>query len=97
MFQYVIHPDAQLELENAFIWYASRSERVAHNFVNQVHQTIFTICSNPNQFRNYYKDFYELGVKKFPFSLIYIINELQNEILITSIFHHKRNPKKKYK
>jgi hypothetical protein len=30
-------------------------------------------------------------------SVVYLINEKRKQVVISSIYHHKRNPKKKYK
>lgn len=97
MYNYIVHPIAQQEYETSIEWYAIRSEQTTRNFILNVEKTIAAICLNPHQFRNEYKIFYELGVKKYPFSIIYSIDDSDKIVMITSIFHHKRNPQKKYK
>ena len=95
MYNHIIHPIAQKEFETSVERYSIRSEKAVRNFILEVGNTIETICSNPYQFRNEYKNFHELGLKKYPFSIIYVINDSLSLIVITSVFHHKRNPKKK--
>ncbi len=97
MYNYIIHPIAQQEYETSIEWYAERSEQATKKFILNIEKAIEAICLHPHQFRNEYKIFYELGVKKYPFSIIYIIDDNDKIVIITSIFHHKRNPKKKYK
>lgn len=38
----------------------------------------------------------ELTLKKYPFNLIYYIDEERQRVVIVSIYHHKRNPTGKY-
>ena len=97
MYRFIIHPDAQQEYEQSIEWYWFRSPQATENFITTIASTIDNICSNPQRFQNTFNDYYELGVKKFPFSIIYTIDDINKLVEITSIFHHSRNPKKKYK
>ena len=96
-YRYVFHAAAQQDYEDAVIWYAEKSLQAAENFVTAVDQTLILICEYPRRWRNEYKKFRELGVKKYPYTIIYTIEEPQQLIVITSIYHHKRNSKKKYR
>ena len=78
-------------------WYKSRSFTAAENFVSSIQQVLNKIETQPLQFRKSYKDFYEAKTKRYPFSIIYFIDESKKRIVITSIFHQKRNPEKKFK
>ena len=95
-YQYSFLPEAQQEYEQSLIWYLERSTKAAENFVLGVNQTLELICKHPLRWRNFYKNYYELSVRKYPFSIIYSIEKEKSLIIITAIFHHKRNPKKKY-
>ena len=94
--QLLLEP-AQEEYESSLTWYSARSEQSATNFIVAVENAFQQICNYPTRWRNKYKDFYEIGVKKYPFTIIYIIDTNKRQIIIFSIFHHKRNPLKKYK
>jgi len=96
-YRYILYPDAQEEYESSVLWYLNRSHRAAENFVLAIENTLQLICENPTRWRNEYKNFYELGVKKFPCTIIYTIEEDQQLIFVSGIHHTKRNPKKKYR
>lgn len=85
-----------MEYEEAFKWYNERSELAADNLILAFQQTIEAICNDPFRFRNNYKTYRELSLKKYPYSIVYFIDEENQNILIISFFHHKRNPSKKY-
>ncbi|HET6254486.1 MAG TPA: type II toxin-antitoxin system RelE/ParE family toxin [Puia sp.] len=95
-YSYLFDPVAAEEYEDAFKWYEKRSILAADNFVIRVQEAISAICADPYRFRNAYKDFHELAVKKYPYHVIYNIDKDEKVIVIASIFHHKRHPRKKY-
>ena len=96
-YQYIFLDVAQKQYEEALIWYAKRSVQAAENFVIAVDYCLMLISNHPTRWRNEYDKYYELGVKKFPYTIIYSIEEDDHLIVVASIYHHKRNPKKKYK
>ena len=85
-YSYILLEAAQEEYESSVRWYIVRSEQSA----------VESICDYPTRWRNKYKNFFELGVKKYPFTIIYTIDNQNKLIILHSIFHHKRNPLKKY-
>jgi plasmid stabilization system protein ParE len=96
-YHYILHESAQEDYEVALRWYAERSLKATENFIIAVDDTLSLICDHPVRWRNEYKFFYELGVKKYPYTIIYTIDPDQKLIIVISIYHHKRNPRKKYR
>ena len=94
--RYIFNPVAADEYEDAFKWYEEKSTVAADNLIIAVQNAIASACANPYRYPNPYKKFRELTLKKYPFTLIYFIDETNKLIVVTSLFHHKRNPKKKY-
>ena len=95
-FTYVLRPQAQNEYEDSFLWYLGRSIPTAENFINHLENTFDLLCENPFLGKCIYRNVYELMVKKFPFNVVYFIEEANNQIVVVSIFHDKRNPEKKF-
>ena len=96
MYNYLVEPRAQKEYEESIEWYSERSELAALNFIKNVDAALLQITKKPYQFRNTYKKFREASIKNYPFAIIYTIEENLKTIIIVSVYHHKRNPKKKY-
>ena len=96
-YTYILLAEAQEEYESAFNWYTERSITAAENFIADIDYTLELICSYPNRWRNEYDDFFELGLKKYPFSIIYLIDNAHRLVIVSSIYHHSRNPKSKYR
>jgi len=95
-YQYVYEPAALDRFKNTILWYKKRSLKAAENFVLEVEERIKAICANPLRYRNPYKYFREAPLKKYPYSIIYFIDEEEKLIIISSIHHHKQHPRKKY-
>lgn len=96
-YQHYFEPKALQEYIKAFKWYKKRSHVSAANFVKEMDTTINLICSQPDRFHTTYKHFRETALKRYPFYIIYTIEESKKHVVIFSVFHFKRNPLKKYK
>lgn len=96
-YAYLFVPGAAKEYENAFEWYQQRSEVAADNLIVEVEEMIRTVCENPYRYRKKHKNLYEVSLKKYPYYLIYLIDDIKKAVTIISLYHHKRNPKNKYR
>lgn len=97
MYSYSFITRAQNEYEEIIDWYEERSPKAADGFIESVESDLNVICEYPKRWRNVYKDNYELGLKKYPYNIVYSIEEEDKHIIVKSIFHHKRNPRKKFR
>jgi plasmid stabilization system protein ParE len=95
-YRHIYTPFALMEYKDAVSWYAARSGQAAENFVKAVRDCIALICERPLRYRNGYKNFRETSLKKYPFYIIYFTDEGKKTVIIASVYHHKRNPAKKY-
>lgn len=96
-YHHFFNPRAAEEYETAFKWYEEKSIVAADNLIVSVQEAIEAICTSPYRYRNTYKNLREITLKKYPFNLIYSIDENKKLIIIISLYHHKRNPEDKYK
>jgi plasmid stabilization system protein ParE len=96
-FVYKLHPEAQKEYEDSVIWYADRNLSAAVGFVDAVERALKLICDYPLLWRNEYKHFYEYNLKKYPFTVIYFIEDSNGTIIVSAIYHQKRIPTNKYR
>jgi plasmid stabilization system protein ParE len=88
---------AAKEYERAIAWYNDISPEVADRFINAVRARIDILQNDPHRYRNTHKQFHEIALKKFPYLLVYVIEENEKQVLISSVHHHKQNPKRKFK
>lgn len=95
-YAYFFDPAAAKEYEDAFEWYQERSEAAADILIIEVEETTRAICEDPYRYRETHKNLHEVSLKKYPYYLIYLIDEVKKVVTIISLYHHKRNPKNKY-
>ncbi|HBG41937.1 MAG TPA: type II toxin-antitoxin system RelE/ParE family toxin [Porphyromonadaceae bacterium] len=93
-YRIIISPRAQKEIENAIDYYALYSTDAPEVFITLLKETYTTLQSNPF-FKVCYKDVRSLKIKRFPYSLYFIINENKHTVRVLSCFHNKRNPHKR--
>ncbi len=74
-YTYILHRHAQKEYEQSLEWYLERMVSAAEGFVKAIANAIQLVSDNPTMWRNKYKNFHEISLKKYPFTIIYTIEE----------------------
>lgn len=74
----------------------NKSLKVSENFVQQVKYKVNKICHSLFRYSKIYKHFRETPLRKYPYLLVYFFDEDKKLVVVTSVFHHKRNLRKKY-
>jgi plasmid stabilization system protein ParE len=83
-------PAAKDELDSAFEWYFSRSERAGSGFVREVERAVRLIASGPDLWPAYEADTRRYSLRKYPYSIIY--RATAATLQIVAIAHHRRAP-----
>ncbi|MFP5041877.1 type II toxin-antitoxin system RelE/ParE family toxin [Parasediminibacterium sp. JCM 36343] len=97
MYHLLFHHDAENEYQESYIWYELRQNGLGARFKTNVEAILNQLRANPQYFGYYKKPFREASVSDFPFTIVFTINAKQNIVLITAIYHAKRNPKFKFR
>jgi plasmid stabilization system protein ParE len=87
----ILGPEAEAEIAEAGDWYDQRSPGLGADFVRAVDATLVAIQQNPFQYQTIWGQFRRAGLRRFPYSLIYMASDRQ--ITVVSCFHGRRNPK----
>ena len=95
-YKIIISPRAQKEIENAIDYYALYSTDAPRHFIEQLKDAYKTLENAPI-FRVRYKNVRAVKIKKFPYSLYFVINETHQIVKVLSCFHDKRDPNKRPK
>jgi len=83
--------EAEADLIDSLEWYRSQGgDDLSKRFFDAYYQTRKRILAHPEAASFLYAHFRSLRIKKFPFKIIYTVDE--NTILIVAIAHDKRNP-----
>ena len=89
-YQVLVRPEAEEELEQAFLWYENKRKGLGHDFLLQVDAGLSFIQRNPEIHPEEYKISRKHLIKRFPYKIIYIIE--QNIIVVLAVLHGRRNP-----
>lgn len=93
-YRVIISPRAQKEIEEAIDYYLQHSNDAPKNFVISLENAYQKLEKFPF-FKIRYKNIRALKIKKFPYSLYFVILEDRKIVRILSCFHHKLNPIKR--
>ncbi len=92
-YKILVSPRAIKEIEQAINFYSLYDDDAPTHFIDNLSNAFRILESNPF-FEVNYKNIRMIPLKKFPYSLHYIINEDFKRVRILSCFHQKRDPKK---
>lgn len=85
-----IHPEAALELERSYDYYASRSFIAADAFLYEIDAALEGILENPMLWPPYLERYRRRVSSRFPFSIVYrVVGDL---VEVVGIVHQKRRP-----
>jgi toxin ParE1/3/4 len=83
------------DIREAKVWYNKQQKDLGEKFADTVFKCAVEIQLAPLGYPNKYKYTREKYIKKFPYLIIYSVEE--NVIFILRVFSCKKNPKKKYR
>lgn len=90
-FKIVIEPRAIIDIQDAVDYYDSCQEGLGEYFYDTLEEHIDSLTKNPH-YQIKYKDYHSLPIKKFPFILLFYIDEVAKAVFILSIFNTSMNP-----
>lgn len=89
-YKVIVRPEAEDDLKEAFSWYEDNRTGLGHDFLMQVDAGINFIKRNPDVHPIEYKGTKKHLIKRFPYKIIYLVEE--EKIVILAVIHGKRNP-----
>jgi len=89
----VIEPEARDDINGAVDYYKNIYGNLALKFVDALQATLAQIKQNPF-YQMKYDDVRCLQIKKFPYSVHYLIDETYDEIKVLAIIHTASDPDK---
>jgi len=97
-YSYRLHPIAEKEYSDAYAWYEDAQLGLGERFIETATKKIESIAVQPDVYGSKRKGYRETIISKdFPYTIVYKVNHHKKEVFISSIFHSKRNPGRKYR
>ena len=91
MYKANISKRAEWDIEEIVEWYESQKQTLGFDFLVELEETISIIEDFPKAFTTFFEDFRKVKIKRFPFAIVYFLNEKGNKLEIVGVFHEKRN------
>ncbi len=83
------------DLQESYDWYEKRRVGLGDQFIEEVDDYLDLISNNPYQFSVHFSEKYRFALlKRFPFRIVYNIEEDENLVNVTAVFHTSRDPRK---
>ncbi|TCD29738.1 type II toxin-antitoxin system RelE/ParE family toxin [Pedobacter psychrodurus] len=95
MYTIQIKPIAIQMAKDAYDWYEEQKVGLGDLFLAELSRCYSKLEKNPLFYQKLKKNYRHLVLNKFPYVLIFEVNE--NEIIIFAVFHTAKNPKLKFK
>jgi len=86
-----LSPEAELDLDEAHLWYHRQAPRLAANFLAAVQASIASIQRRPEAYALVDPTMRRALVRRFPYAIFYEIGA--TEIVVYAIFHAARDPR----
>lgn len=81
---------AQEEISEAFLWYENKQIGLGTTLLQLLEDKLAVLQNNPHQYPAVHKSIRRALIKKFPYSIFYIVEKETIEVL--AFFHMKRKP-----
>lgn len=88
LFKIVISEEAEIQIFEAILYYSKISESLSEKFNKKLIETIDYLSENPEYFQNRYREIRIVLIKKFPYSVHYIIKN--NTVFVLKVLHQKQ-------
>ncbi len=85
----VIRPRAEVDLREARDWYESQRVGLGVEFVAEIDATIQILMRDPQRHPVYYRGFYRVLARRFPYKLFYRLED--DRITVFRILHARRD------
>lgn len=89
-YELIIRSCAESEISDAALWYEKQRKGLGSEFLQSIDAALESIQRAPNLYTNIYKNVRRALIKRFPYSIFYILEN--GKIVIIAAFHEKRNP-----
>ena len=94
-FDIVLRREVEIELDEIFIWYEEQKAGLGFEFIKEFEAAVNKIRLNP-----YYASYASIintdarssSLKKFPYEVIYRIDDINRHARVIAVIHQHRNP-----
>ncbi len=90
--RFLVEPEAEAELEEAFAWYEERVPGLGSEFTRADRALFATISRNPEQCGRVRHDICRALVRRFPYAVYHVAEPEQTSVI--AVVHTRRHPRR---
>ena len=90
MFNITFHPDIEYEVRASYEWYQKQAEGLGDDLLTELEMAYQAIIEFPDTWPKFQKGCRRFLLRKFPFSVIYQIDN--KTVYILAVMHNSRKP-----
>lgn len=93
-YKVVIGKSAKADLQNILDWYTGESLSALQKFVGALYERLDDLVERPESFGvvRQHQRFRKVKISRFPYFIVFRIDETRNKVFISAVIHVKRNP-----
>lgn len=95
MYNLIVRHPAVNMAQDAYEWYEEQQKGLGDIFLAKLDEALQKLASNPVLYSIAFKSYRQVAIQRFPYVVVYEIDK--KDVIIYSIFHTSRQPKKKYR
>lgn len=88
----LIRPEAELDIQDAYQFYESRSQGLGSEFVRAIDACFSKIGRNPMAYSPIHAQIRRALIRKFPYGIFYFVED--KRIIVIACFHAKQDPQR---
>jgi len=88
----IIRPEAEADINDAFLWYESQSTGLGHEFLRCIEAGFLAVEQMPEMVAKIYCETRRILIRRFPYAVFYTVFE--NYILVIAVMHVSRHPRR---
>ena len=74
-------------------WYNKESDLLAERFFEALDAALSQVAKNPHRFMLLEEDVRRALMKRFPYKIVFTINEAMNRVNVIAVIHNARHPR----
>jgi toxin ParE1/3/4 len=91
MLPYLIRPEAEVDLNDAFLWYERQREGLGADFLLCFEESLQKVRRNPEIYPLVRRPVRRAWIRRFPYGLFYVVE--QGVVAVLGVLHARRDPK----
>jgi plasmid stabilization system protein ParE len=93
-YKVVVGKSAHTDIKNVLDWYAGESPVALEKFVQGFYRCLDDLSERPESFGlvRQRTRFRRVKIKRFPYLIVFRVDEMRSRVFIAALIHEKRNP-----